>query len=254
MSIQVRKERSNKQTKFTVLGSGQSLIISANSKLSTGKEGIESKTSKYSSRDYTPLTLFINVLKGTSGKMIQCLLLPGCFLGMLPSINKRDRVAEQPNALLPESSSHTLPSFLECFWPFSPTLPQLKYSVPGCRNWHICSLNFPAHCHDSWSFWPKPWKRIFGQTVTYFKPFKTSYISCSSQLSQSKWEAAQGSFPAAVLGETTGRGHQDAAHCFTGCTERATLVLFQALSRERSSAVVFFYLLFFYFVDILMEI
>lgn len=150
--------------------------------------------------------------------------------------------------------SQLSPSFLECFWPFSPTLPQLKYSVPGCRNWHICSLNFPAHCRDSWSFWPKPWKRIFGQTVTYFKPFKTSYISCSSQLSQSKWEAAQGSFPAAVLGETTGRGHQDAAHCFTGCTERATLVLFQALSRERSSAVVFFYLLFFYFVDILMEI
>jgi len=31
-------------------------------------------------------------------------------------------------------------------------------------------------------------------------------------------------------------------------------VLFQALSRKRSSAVVFFYLLIFYFVDILMEI
>lgn len=57
--------------------------------------------------DYTPLILFINVLNGTSGKIIQCLLLPGCFLGMLPSINKADRVAQQHNALLPESSSHT---------------------------------------------------------------------------------------------------------------------------------------------------
>lgn len=133
MSIQVRKERSNKQTKFTVLGSGQILIISANSKLSTGKEGIESKTSKYSSRDYTPLTLFINVLKGTSGKMIQCLLLPGCFLGMLPSINKKDRVAEQPNALLPESSSHTLPAisiFLRMFLALQPHTSPVKIFRP----------------------------------------------------------------------------------------------------------------------------